>query len=92
MNSDHLLHLIKSQNVQRAKRVAVSEGFDIFRERGSSFSLRSRTIRPSDFFGPRRKVAPRREDYAWALVSGVFDKLHEVGFYPTCFTLCLSVL
>ena len=68
MNSDHLLHLIESQNVQREKRVAVSEGFDIFRERGSSFSLRSRVIGPSDFFGSRRKVVPRSEDYVWAPV------------------------
>ena len=36
----------------------------IFRERGSDFSLRSLAIGPSDFFGPRRKVALRGEDYA----------------------------
>ena len=54
----------------------------IFRERGSDFFLRSRPIGPLDFFGPRRKVALRREDYAWAPVSGVFDKLCEVGGLP----------
>ena len=48
-------------------------GFDIFRERGSGFSLRSRAIGPSDFF---RLCG---EDYAWALVLGSFDKLREVG-------------
>ena len=46
---------------------------------------------PSDLFGPRSKVVLHIEDYTWAPVSGVFDKLREVGVYPTCFTLCLSV-
>ena len=59
----------------------------IFRERGSDFSLRSRAIGPSDFFEPRRKVALRDEDYAWAPILRSFDKLREVGvlsflFYP----------
>ena len=45
----------------------------------SDFSLRSRAIGPSDFFGPRRKVVLHIEDYMWASVSGVFDKLCEVG-------------
>ena len=36
---------------------------DFFKERGSGFSLRSRAIGPSDFFGPRRKVVLRGEDY-----------------------------
>ena len=43
------------------------------------FSLRFRAIGPSDFFGARIKVALHDEDYAWALVLGSFDKLHEVG-------------
>ena len=50
-----------------------------FRERGSDFSLRSRAIRPSDFFGPRRKVVLRCESYAWVPILRDFDKLHEVG-------------
>ena len=50
-----------------------------FRERRSDYSLRSQAIRPLDFFGARRKVALRGEDYAWALVLGSFDKLCEVG-------------
>ena len=42
---------------------------------------------PSDHFGPRSKVVLRGEGNAWAPVSGVFDKLLEVGvlsylFYP----------
>ena len=45
----------------------------------SNFSLRSRAIGPSDFNGARRKVVLRIEDYTWASVSGVFDKLREVG-------------
>ena len=59
-----------------------------------NFSLRSRPIGPSDFFGPRKKVALRGEDYAWAPVLGSFDKLHDVGvlsylFYPLfkCFVM-----
>ena len=51
----------------------------IFSERVCSFSLRSWAIGPSDFFGPRRKVALRGEDYAWALVLESFDKIREVG-------------
>ena len=50
-----------------------------FRERGSDFSLRSRAIRLSDFFGPRSKVVLRIEDYTWVPVLGSFDKLYEVG-------------
>ena len=58
-----------------------------FGERWSDFSLRSRAIRPSDFFRARRKVALRGEDYAWAPILGSFKKLCEVGalsylFYP----------
>ena len=37
----------------------------VFSERGSDFSLRSREIRSSDFFGPRRKVGLCSKDYAW---------------------------
>ena len=33
----------------------------------------------SDRFGPRSKVVLHIEDYTWAPVSGVFDKLREVG-------------
>ena len=45
----------------------------------SDFSLRSETIGPSDFFGPRRKVVQHGEGNAWVLVSWSFDKLREVG-------------
>ena len=51
----------------------------IFKERVSDFSLRSRAIGPSDFFGPRRKVVLRGEGNAWTPVSWSFDKLREVG-------------
>ena len=44
-----------------------------------NFSLRSQPIGLSDFFGPRRKVALRDEDYTWAPILGSFDKLREVG-------------
>ena len=51
----------------------------IFRDRGSDFSLRSRAIGPLDFFGPKSKVVLCSEAFAWVPVSGVFDKLREVG-------------
>ena len=53
--------------------------FHIFRERRCSFSLDFWLIRPSDFFGARRKVALRNKAYAWDPVLGSFDKLREVG-------------
>ena len=53
--------------------------FWVFSKRGSDFFLRSRVIGPSDFFGARRKVALRGEDYAWAPVLRSFDKPREVG-------------
>ena len=42
---------------------------------------------PSDRFEQRSKVVLHIEDYTWAPVSRVFDKLREVGvlsylFYP----------
>ena len=58
---------------------AESLGFDVFRERRSKFSLRSRAIGPSNFFGARMKVVLPGEDNAWTPVLGSFDKLHEVG-------------
>ena len=65
----------------------------IFRERISNFSLDLRAIRPSEFFGARRKVALRGEAFAWASVLSTFDKLREVGDLSYLdFTLYLSVL
>ena len=57
----------------------MAENGDIFRERRSSFSLRSRVIGPSEFFGPRSKVVLRSEGFAWVPVLRCFDKLREVG-------------
>ena len=80
------------------RKRAVSEGelslqkWWIFRERMCNFSLGFRVFGPSNRFEPRNKVVLRIEDYTWAPVSGVFDKLREVGVYPTCCTLDLSVL
>ena len=51
----------------------------IFRERESTFSLGFRPIGQSDFFGLRSKVVLRSKGFAWAPVSGSFDKLREVG-------------
>ena len=43
------------------------------------FSLRSRVIGPSDFFGPRNKTVLCGKGFAWVLILGSFDKLREVG-------------
>ena len=48
-------------------------------ERERDFSLSFWAIRPSEFVGTRRKVALRREAYAWAPVLRSFEKLREVG-------------
>ena len=45
----------------------------------SDFSLGSRAIRLSKFFGTRRKTVLHGEDNAWVPVLGSFDKLCEVG-------------
>ena len=64
----------------------------VFRVRERDFSLRFREIRPSKFFGARRKVTLRGEAYEWAQVWS-FEKLHEVGDSILLgFTLCLNVL
>ena len=65
----------------------------IFSERECDISLRFRAIRPSEFFGARRKVVLCDEVYTWALVLGSFDKLCEVGDLSyLSFTLYLSVI
>ena len=60
------------------KTKCVGEGRDVqkvrflnSRERKCSFSLDFWEIGPSDFFGTRRTVALRGEDYAWAPVLSV---------------------
>ena len=64
-----------------------------FRVRRCTFSLRSRQIRLSEFFGARRKAALHDEAYAWAPVLGVFDNFREVGVSPyLSFILYLSTL
>ena len=64
-----------------------------FRVRERDFSLKYWAIRPSKFFGARRKAVLRGEAYAWAPVLRSFDKLREVGDLSYFgFTLYLSVL
>ena len=48
----------------------------------SDFSLEYRAIRPSEFFGTKRKAALRAEGYAWTSNLRSFDKLREVGVSP----------
>ena len=62
-------------------------------ERDRNFSLDLRAIRPSEFVETRSKAALRIETYVWAPVSGVFEKLREIGDLSYLgFTLYLSVL
>ena len=76
----------------RKKKGCREFGFEGFSERVLSFSLDLRTIRPSEVFGARRKVALRGEAYEWAPVLRSFDKLREVGVSSyLSFTLCSSV-
>ena len=77
----YIFFLQKSQKREGEdeKRFYSSLGFDIFRKRGSGFSIRFLAIGPSEFFGLRRKVVLRGKGNAWASVLRSFDKLHEVG-------------
>ena len=73
--------------MQGRKGIADLRFLIFFSERGSDFSLRSRAIGPLNFFGARKKVALRGEDYAWEPVLGRFDKLREVGVLSYLFYL-----
>ena len=57
-----------------------SEGEKNFRERNSTFSLRSTEIGPSVFVGARGKVHLRDESYTWKLKSRSFDTIPDFGF------------
>ena len=81
------ISLKKTKIVQCWKWRCSGLGFLKSRERKCAFSLDFRSIGPSVLDGARRKVVLRDEGYAWAPVSGSFDKLYEVGvlsylFYP----------
>ena len=65
----------------KKKKDAVSLGFGIFSERMCNFSLGFPAIGPSNFFGPRSKVVLHSESFAWVPVSGIFNKLREVGVF-----------
>ena len=54
----------------------------VFIVRRLDFSLKSWEIRPSTVFGTRRKVALRREGFAWVPDLRSLDKLLEVGVLP----------
>ena len=65
----------------------------VFRERGSTFSLKFPAIGPSDSGEVRSKVALHGKDYKWVPVLGSFHKLRKGrGFSPTCFTFRLRVV
>ena len=60
-----------------------SEGEMKFRERSSTFSLRSTKIGKWVLVGARGKVGPRIERNVWVPKSRCFVKLHEVGNFLT---------
>ena len=60
--------------------------------RRSSFSIRSRAIRPLDFDGTRRRNVLRGVGYAWTPKRWSFEKLQEVGFLPTWVLFSFLVL
>ena len=64
--------------MRERKTFTVSLGFDSS-ERVSDFSLRSRAIGQSDFFGSGSKAVLCSEGFAWVPVLRSFDKLREVG-------------
>ena len=64
----------KKRGLQRERGSGCGNGYGVgFRERRSSFSLRSRAIGPLDFDGARRENVLRRAGYAWTPVLRVFD-------------------
>ena len=65
--------------MQEGNKLQKLRFFSIFRERVCHFFLRSRAIRPTEFFGPISKAVLRSEGFAWAQVLRSFDKLCEVG-------------
>ena len=65
--------------MQGRKGIAELRFLIFFSERGSDFSLRSRAIGLSDFFGSRSKAVLRSEGFAWVPILRSFDKLREVG-------------
>ena len=97
MEKDKIRHSVVSFNLETKDAVAGGKTGEekkwCFSERVSCFSLDFWAIRPSKFFGAKRKDALRIEAYAWTSVLGVFDKLREVGDLSYLgFTLYLSVL
>ena len=67
MTKDEHVHLLqRGKNGHNAGELRQWLDFFIFSERGSGFSLGFRPAGPSVFYGARRKIAIRGEDYAWA--------------------------
>ena len=56
------------------------------------FFLRSMKIGPQVFVGAEGKVDLRNESYVWTTKSWSFDKLHEVGNFPTCVISSLKTI
>ena len=63
-----------------------------FRERESTFSLRSTAFRPSVLIRARGEVGLRCKGYAWVPVLWSFDNSERYRFSPTCFILWIRVI
>ena len=92
MYSVILFKLKRGENIRKKRKSYRSFDFSKPNERECDFSLGLRSIRPSEFFWIRRKVALRGEAYAWVSILRSFNKLREVGVSSyLSFTFCLSV-
>ena len=69
----------KKEKKKKQEKGSVEEGETDFIFSFLCFFIRFTKIGPSDFFGLKSKVVLHIDDYTWAPISGVFDKLCEVG-------------
>ena len=69
----------RQRGPQKTGSVREGDGEKNFRERSSTFSIRSMEIGSWVFVRARGKVGPRIESYAWVPKSWSFVKLHGVG-------------
>ena len=72
-NMHSIISYLKSQKEKTWERQwgCWKWNFSFSRERETHFSLDLRLIRPSEFFGARRKVILRGEAYVWTPICGI---------------------
>ena len=83
------LHGKEGKREGETNRERESEEERVFRERGSTFSLKFPAIGPSVSGEARSKVSLHGKDYTWVPVLGSFDKLRrKVGVFLLLALLC----